>query len=219
MNARLYACLLAFIFAGCTNQKYSDSSDMLIVPGLGISNVVAVGMTPAEMNSHMTDLQYQVRPSRWIPSRKPKWQTAVIPSLGIVWGGPYAGMHTPYYGFINFHVVADTNMGLRPFRGALSSGIDFSTTNTITPSEVINCYGDPSNTVPFDSNALAMLAKGQSIRTLFPETMTELLYYPADGIMFDFRKGILIRVAVYPKRMVEQSVPGYPPQGVGSPEP
>ena len=204
MNARLYSWLLVLLLTGCNTQKYSDSTGMLIVPGFGISNVIAVGMTPSEMNSHVTDLQYRVRPNRWIPSKEPKWQTAIIPSLGIVWGGPYDGMHTPYYGFINFHIAADTNMGLRPFRGAIFSGIDFSATNAITPSDVINRYGDPFDTIPFDSNALAMLVKGRSIRTVFSNDMTELLYYPADGIMFDFRKGILTRVAVYPKRMVEQ---------------
>ena len=219
MNSRRYSWLLVFLLAGCHTQKYSDSTGMLIVPGLGISNVVAVGMTPSEMNSHVTDLQYQVRPNRWIPSKEPKWHTASIPSLGIVWSGPYTGMHAPYFGYINFYVAPNTNMGIAPFRGYLSSGLDFSTTNAITLSEVTRLYGEPRKTASLDATFIEMLATGVSICVLAPDKKTKLLYYPADGIMFDFKEDILTRVAVYPKRIVEQAGPAYPPQGVGPADP
>jgi len=209
--------MVALVVVGCSKPKHKSSESLVITPGVGISNIVALGMSASDIGSSVVDMTYTVEPIRWPWQEnwgsghafweKPDWQNILIPSLGVQWGGAYVGKRKPCYSFINFHTVAEGYKNSQPFRGSLSCGIDLSETNEITPSLVIQNFGEPSKTIPLDSNVWVMLVEGISFRIVTPEHESELLYYPADGIMFDFREGSLTRLAVYPKSMTQQPLP------------
>jgi len=103
---------------GCSSPKHVNPESLVIVPGLGISNVVALGMTVGEMRRINPDFKYDTGPIRmpWqdeyigrLPWQKPIWHGGNIPSVGAYFAGTYYGRTSPYYGFINFDVVASTD--------------------------------------------------------------------------------------------------------------
>jgi hypothetical protein len=83
------------VLGACSPPRVSDPSSLIIVPGVGVSNVVALGMTPRQIANRTTDYEMSA-------THNPDWFRARIQSLGVSLGGPYRGKREPYYGFINF---------------------------------------------------------------------------------------------------------------------
>jgi hypothetical protein len=195
-NLAIIACAgVAGLLVSCSRPKVTDSSSLTIVPGLGVTNVVAVGMTLSEIADRTADFQIST-------TREPRWFKARIPSLGVSLGGPYRGKRRPYYGFINFHIVPWPEEFDPRFTGSLLGGLSFAEAGSVTRDDLVGIFGTTEKTVlPVNStNIFRFMQDGTSFSLLAAE-QGEVLYYPAQGIMFKVHNGLVTRVAVYPKEI------------------
>jgi hypothetical protein len=197
----LAACLLA---VGCSRPVRTDPAVMVIHPGVGVSNVVAIGMTVADMHRASPDLEHEREPTRF-PWEKPNWHGGRIPSIGAQFSGSYTGQGKPYQGFINFHIVAPSNEPSFQFQGSLAPGLSFADGQTVRRPEVVDTFGSPEKTIDQSqaTNMIPYMMAGIDFAMLCPTkdgSRTELLYYPTQGVMFDLKNDTVTRVAVFPKQ-------------------
>ena len=180
----------------------TDSSSLVIVPGLGVSNVVAVGMSLAEMQARTGDMRISIRAD-------PDWFAAQIPTLGVSLDGPYRGKRRPYYGFINFHVASTNNETSGRFNGALLSGASLAAVGGLSRGAIVGAFGETAEVVrpATSTNMFRFMHGGISFSLL---VKGEVMYYPAQGVMFDIQDGVVTRVAVYPKQTGRTTPPTVP---------
>ena len=193
-NGTIIASAAAMALLGaCAQPMARDSSSLTIVPGVGVSNLVAIGMTLAEMKAQTGDMAITT-------TREPRWFGAQIPSLGVSLDGPYCGKQAPYNGFINFYLVPPTSSSLARFAGRIGS-TSLGETGVVARSDIIATFGVPRQSfLPANAtNMSSYMVEGISFSLLANEQV-EVMYYPAQGIMFDVRNGLVTRVAVYPKQ-------------------
>jgi hypothetical protein len=195
---------------------------LIIVPGLGISNVVASGMTLAKIvratgDAVVTKIPEEIR-MPWdnsdagrlkrLPWERQDYFRASIPSLGVHFSGPYRGMNQPYYGHIDFDIVPDTNSLGPAFAGALSCGLSFAGNSKVTRKDVVDVFGAPEKQVHLGGpELLRLLEEVASLSVCCPGKDGrdgELLYYPAEGIMFDLQDDVVVRVGVHPKAKAQR---------------
>jgi hypothetical protein len=176
---------------------------LVVVPGLGVSNVVAVGMSLAEMKARTGDMRMSIRTD-------PDWFAAQIPSLGVSLDGPYRGKRRPYFGFINFHVTSTNNETSGTFNGALLSGGSLSAVGGLSRDAIVAAFGETAEVVrpATTTNMHRFMQDGTSFSLL---VKGEVMYYPSHGIMFDIQDGVVRRVAVYPKTTGRTTPPTVPP--------
>jgi hypothetical protein len=182
------------LLGACSQPGVATPSSLTIVPGAGVSNVVALGMTLREVAHRTKDYEMST-------THNPDWFGARIQSLGISLGGPYRGKNAPYYGFINFHVVPSAGEPQGTFTGYVEGGISFADTAHVRRDDIVSTFGSPQESITSagSTNAFRFLLDGISY-SMLGSNHTEVIYYPADGIMFEVQTGLVIRVAVYPKR-------------------
>jgi hypothetical protein len=127
-----------------------------------------------------------------------KWVHAVIPSLGVSFGNVYNGNRAPFFGWINFDIASEPTQGQMSFRGSLLSGPSFAKTGGMSREEIVARFGTPHQTLSDAKDFPRFMSEGTSFA--FVSTNADLLYYTAEGIMFEFKDGRLVRVAVCPKQ-------------------
>jgi hypothetical protein len=169
---------------------------MTIVPGVGITNVVAIGMTLKEIKSRADDLHLTV--DDYMGNKK--WFHAEIPSLGVSFGNEYKGKKEPYFGWIDFHVASDNNKGQTSFRGALSNGPSFAKSGGVSRADILAHFGVPRETLSSICSKEMPRFMVEGTPFALVSANVDILYYTAEGIMFDFKDGRLVRVAVCPKQ-------------------
>jgi hypothetical protein len=192
---------VAMILSGC-GPRFRDSSALVITPGLGISNVIEIGMSPREVDHRTRDLQ--LSRLEYVGT-----YSANVPSLGAQW--PQATATGSLY-TIDFLVKSDawpsttfTN-GLIPFCGAVDGGLSFAGNKSVIRSEVVGVFGEPDQHIDISTNTpdqypevlrnmmyLRSEARSTSIRTMLD---TELLSYPDQGIGFALHKGAVYVIGV-----------------------
>ena len=214
----LSAVALCLVTGACSRPSYSDSSGLVIVPGVGISNVVALGMTRTEIQRTTRDLVIQRLPKvrmPWVdvspeglsrlPWQKPERYWARVPSLGAVFDGAWGEVSVGSY--IKFRVSAQTNATERDakrFCGTLSCGLSFADGKNVTREDVTRFFGEPTEylqTTVTDGTPPHMgscMKSGTSFSLKASKSNIEFLYYPAQGIQFLVEEDFVARVAVFP---------------------
>jgi len=130
----LVALMLA---AGCTGSR--DSADYDITPGLGISNLVVVGMTTPQIRRSV--------PGVVLERYETGGFSGSIPWLGASWGGEDTTGQVYRLDFlIDPAVYADSSptWQLERFRGTLA-GVSLGEPKTLRRETLVQMFGEPEN--------------------------------------------------------------------------
>jgi hypothetical protein len=184
------ALIVSCLWVGCGKTKELNGPQ-IVYGGLGVSNHFEVGMNLKQIGKKNRDLKLtrywkpDTRP--WEkPFNKPQTIEAHIPSRGAsVWGFN----ESQTFGELTFFLsdVPPTLLRIGTNEIALSE------TQSVTFDEIVRRFGEPKYHVDKSSRASlpALINAGQS--SVVSNESNRILYYPADGVFFDFRAGSLER--------------------------
>lgn len=218
MNTLRHALAMIVLVLTTANSSHAQkSSSYVIVPGLGITNVVALGMSIKGINTMNRDLYY-FTDRKWMFWKQPTWQTGVIPSFGISFSGPFNNSGIVDDATVSFYVGPSSRTSLRRFEGSLSCGISFSNTSIVSKEMLTHEFGVPKEQFLMGTK-IAGITLPESHCVVIPDLGMEKLYYPQRGISFDLQSNRVIRVTIFPTNWVEPSGRGYGSPGAGEPYP
>jgi len=184
-----------------------DSSLLTVVPGVGISNVVALGMTVAEVKASAGKVLVKKSGGR-DGAGLDIWDIAV-PALGAYLAvptkdgpdGPVVGI-TFWTDQIMLREIGEINdwHSMRRFRGSLSCGLSFLKEKTVHLEDVLRVMGQPDHIVvePDGSQILevhSLMRNGQS--AWLKARGDDYLNYPATGIAFVLVGGAVNRFSIF----------------------
>ena len=182
---------------GCSRPVYNDSSGLTITPGVGISNIVEIGMSRSAIINATRDL---------VPTSSQNKDRYYIPSLGLVVFLDADGIVYKIDAVVDLsrhHETSPTRI-LTPFCGKLS-GLSFHKSH-VNRAAVVRLLGYPSYFTNYDKQmpreerertikcTNRILAKGQSVS--IQEGDTEALCYPQNGISVDLDNDRISNVRV-----------------------
>ena len=204
----LYAVLS--VAGCCDHERRLDTSSLVITPGMGISNVLAVGMNRKDIASVVPDLSVISSPNVRMPwaentGQRLPWQSpdryeGRSAMLGARFHGDW-DPSTPIDGFIEFYVRPPKEDPDFCFTGSLASGLIFGRNVRVHRDDVIQYFGDPMVSAdPQVTNFLLYWSSGTSYsvtNSMQDGSTSELLYYPTNGIMFRLEGDEVVRVSVF----------------------
>jgi len=187
--------LAAALVGGCQEQPVatpvSDSSQVIVIPGLGISNRYEVGMTFSKIKNSFPDAI--ARRSAW-----GKYSTAMlVPSLG---AGSFLGEDKPV-SHINFHIETYKaemypDLEIRtPFRGRLGDEFNFGE-KIVSGQDVEAVYGPVLKRVLAGGEGLKFLQQADPF-SRSNRVNEETWYYPARGLAFDIKSNRVTSFQVF----------------------
>lgn len=192
----LVGSLLLFLAAvGCSRPQHSEIASLpVIVPGFGISNILARGMTLDEIKSR-TDAVFTDQPDGgyWCD----------VPSLGASFQGSWE--QEKLRGGILFYVIPHSNAPAVSFTGSLSCGLSFAKDQKVTRSDVVRVFGLPEKRLDGDITAKEMgmayhygkQGVSFSLAMVLKDGMThETLSYRAKGITFFLTEDLVTMLRV-----------------------
>jgi len=202
------AVLITASILGCATPRRTDTSGLAITPGVGISNLLTVGMTRSQTKKASPDTVIMYRPDDRKRCEEPKSWAFYIPALGASHTGLFS-MADPV-GNITFRVSANTNATETIFRGSLSCGISFGAGRRVTREDVIKKFGEPQehlDAVQGDGSSKAASYFGSKTSYALICQNGEMLYYGASGIQFSLRDNAVELVSVFPSATREAMEP------------
>jgi hypothetical protein len=196
------------VLLGCgRTPTFKDSADLVVQPGVGISNICQLGMT-------FTELKRQARGASthgffdeefswdWVQALG-KGRLALFPSLGAI--APVQGKQPIW--FIEFHVRQYRHpmiAALRieaPFRGKVGPNLTFAE-GEVSKAQVEQVFGPVSAVLTNSAEALDYRKQGKS----FVEPLNDAevkVWYPKKGISFIVRSNVVILFHIYQPTGVE----------------
>lgn len=203
--------LLAFILMiGCDGFPHSlTTSEMIITPGVGVSNFVSLNMTLSEMSRKTGELliHENKEPN---PADGSFRQYVRAPSVGIEWEQKTQDQR-PY--LISFCVASDainrvffdvTKHGKSRFCGRMAEGLSFATDGGVSRKRLVECFGPPlhdfSKTVigKEDRDLMTKWVRcGESYSMQDAKAKSEYLMYPDKGVSFVLSSNVVILVNVF----------------------
>lgn len=200
-------CVISIVATGCSQPGIENPSECVLVPGVGISNRVQVGMTLEEIRRANRDMVLELESeahglsesteqasrSRWSWQRPTRYYNARIPSLGAYFGGLYTTKEVRVYS-IDFYTSSSNGV----FVGSLPGGITFSQGLPVRRGDIVRVFGEPHESVELGRLA-RMVETGSSFSVQCPNG-SELLYYMTNGVLFDLRTNTVTRVTVFKAR-------------------
>jgi len=199
MNLKQSLMVIALLaVCGCAEPS-PDSSALVITPGVGISNIVALGMPFADVRGRLKAKYYSNPP--WRPWRKPYTRQGVASSLGIYFDAPYRDGGAVQY--ISFYVCPSTNRHEERFQGSLSCGMSFSSTLPLGRDVVLREFGELEETVIVGPGSKPCgVTIGINHAVVCSNLNWERIYYPSNGISFDLdlKEAKVKSVNVFPRR-------------------
>ena len=184
--------------AGC-GPKHPESSDLTIIPGVGIVGVVEVGKTPAEIARLTRDLL--------VEGAGP--YTFFVPSLGACWEQETRTGLVPKMDFdLDSSYLAQVYPGtrMRPFRGSIRNQLSCRREGELTRDRIVSVFGSPVEHTDL-GNPVSRVKLDELNRTYLTGRATsmpagvdtEVMYYPLDGIHFIVRGNLVWRISIVPK--------------------
>jgi len=181
---------------GCSRPVYNDSSGLTITPGVGISNIVEIGMSRSAIRNATRDL---------VPIRKQKKNGYRVPSLGlVVFLDENDNVYTidAVVDLSRHHETSPTRI-LTPFCGKISGGISFHNEKSVCRTDIVRVFGEPlhpmGNQKDFDIKTYAYINKlsdqGKSYSKY--EDWRESLCYPDKGIFINIDDGTVSGFRLY----------------------
>lgn len=187
--------LAVALVGGCQEQSVSvpppDNSQVMVIPGLGISNRYEVGMTFSQIKNSFPDAI--ARRSAWGKYSK----SMLVPSLG---AASFLGEDKPV-SHINFHidpfkVEMYPDLEIRtPFRGRLGNEFNFGE-KSVSGQDVEAVYGPVLKRVLVAGDGLKLLQQGDPF-SRSNRVNEETWYYPARGLAFDIKSNHVTSFQVF----------------------
>ena len=184
--------LYCLAVGGCSYPAYTDTRALTIFPGVGISNVVEVGMTLREIRRSTHDVVVRGSDAR-----------VDVPSLGatvslnardrvwdVIWDVYFGTNLSPY-------ADSSPSIAIPSFRGHVAGGLSFATETGVAREAVIRAFGEPVQSMEGTASLHSLqplLDKGVSVS--LREGNFEQLFYPDLGITFQLFRGIVCALAV-----------------------
>jgi hypothetical protein len=207
------AILQFFVFValfGCSLPRNESNASLTVVPGLGIKNVLEIGMKLSDIRKANPDILID----REVGDDEVR--RAIVPSLGASLSSSAKDATVSRLYFIvdmRTYVSNSLPVGFQIFRGSLSCGLSFSEVG-VRREQVTGVFGVPSNTVDQSSIPLnqrrdgeeklgRFLNKGESVSWRSAKEV-ELLIYPAQGIVFKLIHNIVYAFDIFRPWPVEQ---------------
>jgi hypothetical protein len=193
------------ISLGCNRPGVGrDNSQMVVTPGLGISNLCEIGMNFTQIQAASPDARTYGLGGR-IGSQN-SWSDgrfALIPSLGAI---TFLGTNEPV-GIIEFYVRPDrggiiTGLEVRePFRGRIGSVLDLRD-HRVSGQDVATAFGSVAHIATNAQASIELLKRGECFR-LSRTASVEEIWYPQAGIAFVLESNVVHSCKVFPKRAPE----------------
>ena len=196
--------VLICVWTGFGHQPVFDRSTLVVTPGVGIQNLLELGMTPRQIQAKTKDLV----------ARRLQHVGGFayhVPSLGAQWSQETETTGLYQVSFITnpnmFPAGSMTNWG-KPFCGTIAGRLSFQSNNPVNRAHVVAAFGEPSVTYDMRAGLSASVPPAlmnQSWRTNTAATAvltaanSEVLYYPREGIGFGLDHGNVFNFSVYPK--------------------
>lgn len=187
--------LALVLVGGCQKQPASapppDTSQVIVIPGLGISNRYEVGMTFSEIKNSFPDAI--ARRSAWGKYSK----AMIVPSLG---AGSFLGEDKPV-SHIDFHIdpyKAEMYPDLEirtPFRGRLENDLSFGD-KSVSGRDVEAVYGPVLKRVLVAGDGLKLLQQADPF-SRSNGVSKETWWYPARGLAFDVKSNRVTSFQVF----------------------
>jgi hypothetical protein len=201
-GAMVAAALGLVLVYGCQRSPtVLDNSNLVVQPGVGISNLCGLGMTFAQIRKTTGDATtHGIHYDGFWRRRRGSWghgPSVLIPSLAAITD---VGEDQPISS-ISFHLRpyrAPLIPGLeieKPFRGKLGSSLSFKDSPT-AKLEIEKIFGPVSQVASNGAEALAFRQKGERFGRQRRDSVEEL-WYPDKGIAFVFETNVLTSFRVY----------------------
>ena len=197
MRTRIHILCALLLAAGCTASR--DSADCNITPGLGISNVVTVGMTTRDIKKATRGVVIE------------KYETggcdACIPDLGVSWNVENMTDQVRRLDFlVNPQVYPESSppWRLRRYSGTVAGRLSLEKPQSLTRQKVVGLFGEPQHAfgdVPpselknLAAHVRATVRDGEST-SMITAPATEVLSYPAQGIGFALQSNVVYTLRV-----------------------
>jgi len=179
---------------GCSHPRPSDRSFLTVVPGVGISDVLEIGMTIKDVKASAGQLVIQEhdRGADGII-----WEVSV-PAIAAATmistkEGPFSGMS--FFTDLSVFAEGDDRRSWPRFRGSISLGLSFRGEKSGLLKDVLHVFGRPENVIvyedmsPFATQVLPLIRNGKSVWVQFRNR--DHLYYPEMGISFALEDGVV----------------------------
>lgn len=187
--------LAVVLVGGCQRQSVRplppDASQVMVIPGLGISNRYEVGMTFSQVKNSFPDAV--ASRSAWGKYSK----AMIVPSLG---ARSFLGEDKPV-SHIEFHIdpyksEMYPNLEIRtPFRGQLGSEFNFGE-KSVSGQDVEAVYGPVLKHVLVGGDGLKLLQQADPF-SRSNRVYEETWYYPARGLAFDIKSNRVTSFQVF----------------------
>lgn len=217
MALRVWLLWIVLLLAGC-GGKTPDPSTVVVVPGLGISNVADITMSLNGIRKEVGDLEIESDPKagfpwqkdilgerRRLPWEKPLYYLGVSSSLGLTVSATNRNIAVQE---MNFWCGPDGMAGANAvFTGRISGGLSFANGRKVTRSEVVAVFGEPSRSEGDSRDALRQVHAGKSVshKSRTAGNSIEILFYPTNGINFILQNDVVTSFEICPKVQPQQN--------------
>lgn len=189
--------LVCVLLAGCQSRSKLDSSRLTITPGIGISNIVELGMSMEQIGQRTRDLK--IEKAVLVPVDV---SVVSVPSLGAHW--EQLSEDERLVGV--YFDIASFGPGRPRFRGKILGGISFVDGEAVTREMITGVWGSPDHSILWSQPAsqeqirdmTSWSASGTSYVVQFvshPET--EVLFYPAEGMSLTLESNNVTMVNIF----------------------
>lgn len=182
ISRMLFAMALVTVL-GCSRYRIHGTENLTITPGVGISNLVEVGMPLLEVRRNVGNVI------------EDGYGQAMAPSLGAVMGlaGKDKTVVNVTFFFDTTHYASSSPVRcLTPFRGHVAPRLSFSSGRSVSYEDVLTVFGKPRCVVRDYSRESTSEFKA-CIRERLPAQRNDYVYhrvyYPVAGIAFTFVGG------------------------------
>jgi hypothetical protein len=198
--------LVLFCIVACSQSKNDDKPIYVLTSGIGISNVVALGMTRAQVVRANKDFTLTSGSRERERDRKSPSYVARVPALDAYLTFK-KGLFRKRDRLISIDFYISPTGG---FTGSLSCGLSFAEHREIRREDVVRVFGEPLEQLTLGSTNYTARTQSYidspiSHSVLCPMkdgSKKELLYYPTNGILFDLREDSVTRISVHRKAAI-----------------
>lgn len=208
MRAFLSCAFVCILLTGHGCVHNLDNSKLTITPGVGISNILELGMTIKEVDRATGDLTFNKLEafSRFLSQNI--WIVRV-PSLGATWSQKSETARVEFiYFYVNSKMIREAPdiSSLSRFRGKMSGGLSFEKDGGVTKADVIKVLGEPKHTI-LPSDPDDMISEWTKVGEPFVcqnDPDTEAIFYPGQGVCLTLHGNRVVAVEIYKKVSVEK---------------
>lgn len=185
-QAKLWPLIVAGLFFGSSGSRAAATNELygpVAILGFGIRNEIELGMTLDQAQRRCPDL---VITTNRLGEGRAATATSYSGSM------PTRGLEVQVVGrgdpVSAITLRVDPALATNRFEGRLSCGFSFSGGKSVGRDEVVRVLGQPQSLR--GTNLLPQLQAGQDVAWR-PNSATEVLYYPAKGVICRLRNGIV----------------------------